>query len=469
VRDAGGMARATIGGLRALRRKRAEVAALERERLPAVPWDSSSRRVLYLKSGPFSTIKVGGSVGHVAGVANALARAGLQVRMLAAAPQLEVAADVEQRLLPPPKHWALPVVINAVRYSYPYWQAAAQLVRDWAPSFTYQRFSPHDLTGAHLRALGLPWVLEYNGSEVWAQRNWGRPTPFEPVARAVEVTALRSADLVVTVSEPLRREVIADGVPEERVLFFPNCIDPHRFDPDRFTPTDHAATRAQFDLAPGDLLLTFIGTFGLWHGTDVLADAIRHLIDTDRDWLQSRRIRFLFVGSGLRFQYTADRLGRPGDEEFVRLAGVQPQDRAPAILAASDVLLSPHRPNDDGSAFFGSPTKLFEYLAMARPIVASDLDQIGDVARGWRPPAPPPPRSDPTRLMLLVTPGDVADLVRGIREACELTPAERAAMGRRGREAALASFTWDANVAAVMERLAMLQPAKRGASPASPG
>ena len=36
-------------------------------------------------------------------------------------------------------------------------------------------------------------------------------------------------------------------------------------------------------------------------------------------------------------------------------------------------------PNAYGSRFFGSPTKLFEDMAMARAIVASDLDQIGEV------------------------------------------------------------------------------------------
>ena len=36
-------------------------------------------------------------------------------------------------------------------------------------------------------------------------------------------------------------------------------------------------------------------------------------------------------------------------------------------------------PLEDGSEFFGSPTKLFEYMAMGKGIVASRLGQIGDV------------------------------------------------------------------------------------------
>ena len=60
--------------------------------------------------------------------------------------------------------------------------------------------------------------------------------------------------------------------------------------------------------------------------------------------------------------------------------GLIPQEKGPQYLAVADILVAPHVPNPDGTPFFGSPTKLFEYMAMGRGIVASNLDQIGEVS-----------------------------------------------------------------------------------------
>ena len=92
---------------------------------------------------------------------------------------------------------------------------------------------------------------------------------------------------------------------------------------------------------------------------------------------------------------------------------------------------------------------------MGKPIVASDLDQIGWVLKGWRPGEAPPGAgaTGRTRAALFVEPGSVDSLVAGIRQAVEMPGAERAALGAEARRLALESFTWDKNVEAVLARL----------------
>ncbi|HYN01872.1 MAG TPA: glycosyltransferase [Vicinamibacteria bacterium] len=424
---------------------------------PFVPQQvGTTDRCLYLKPTLSFGASVGGSVAHVAGVANALARAGIAVRLVSAHEQPLVAPPCTQRVVLPRFLISFPFEVNPHRYQDVFLRAAREEAQVISPDFIYQRFALNDMSGALLReSLRVPLVLEFNGSEVWAQRHWGERLRFEALAERVERASLRHAELVVVVSQALVEQAVELGAAPERVLFYPNGIDPHVFDPLRFTAEDRRRARAELGVPAEADLLTFVGTFGTWHGTDVLATAIRRLIDEDRGWLERRQVHFLYVGDGALAPRVRSILGEGLGRPFVTLAGIRPQAETPRSLAASDILLSPHVPNPDGTPFFGSPTKLFEYMAMGKPIVASDLDQIGWVLKGWRPGEPPPAPgvSGKMEAALLVEPGDLDALVAALRRAVEMPEAERAALGHEARRLVLDSFTWDRNVAAVLDRL----------------
>src|SRR5205807_4990658 len=90
-------------------------------------------------------------------------------------------------------------------------------------------------------------------------------------------------------------------------------------------------------------------------------------------------VRFLLVGAG-KFREEVELIVRSaGLDRQVIFTGHVEHERVPALLDGCDILLSPHVPLEDGSDFFGSPTKLFEYMAMGKGIVASRLGQIGEV------------------------------------------------------------------------------------------
>jgi glycosyltransferase involved in cell wall biosynthesis len=427
------------------------------ERRPRVAQHlAGTARCLYLKPTLSFGASVGGSVAHVAGVANALARAGVAVRLLSAQEQPLVAPPTTQRVVLPRFLISFPYEVNPHRYQAVLLRAAREEARGQRPDFIYQRYALNDVSGVVLRdELEVPLVLEFNGSEVWAQRHWGEPLRLEALAASLERASLRHADLVVVVSQALVEQAVSLGADPARVLFYPNGIDPVVFDPARIGDDERRKAREALGVPADACLLTFVGTFGTWHGTDVLAQAMRRLIDEDRAWLERHRVHLLYVGDGSLAPRVRASLGEGSGAPFVTLAGTRPQAETPRTLAASDILLSPHVPNPDGTPFFGSPTKLFEYMAMAKPIVASDLDQVGWVLKGWRPGETPPARSEPgrARAAILVEPGSVDALVAGIRRAVELPRAERDAIGAEARRLALASFTWDRNVAAVLERL----------------
>jgi glycosyltransferase involved in cell wall biosynthesis len=301
------------------------------------------------------------------------------------------------------------------------------------PAVIYQRYSLANVVGLDLaRRFGVPFVLEYNGSEVWINRNWGKPLKYERLAERIELANLHGADLVVVVSDPMREELLGRGVDPGKILVNPNGVDPEVYSPD----VDGREVRRRFGLE-GKVVIGFIGTFGPWHGADVLATAFARLVERRPDLASS--VRLLMIGDGPTMPETRRRIRDGGVENFTVFAGRTAQTEGPAHLAACDVLASPHVPNPDGTPFFGSPTKLFEYMAMGKPIVASDLDQIGEVL-------------DHDETAWLVRPGDPDDLAMGIATLVD-DPVRAARLGRAARERAVSRHTWRAHTERIVEAL----------------
>ena len=109
----------------------------------------------------------------------------------------------------------------------------------------------------------------------------------------------------------------------------------------------------------------------------------------------------------------------------------------PKLLDACDILVAPHIPLTDGSEFFGSPTKIFEYMAMGKAIVASRLGQIGEVLVD-------------EETALLVEPGNVGELGNAIVRLIE-SETLRMRLGSRAREVAAREHTWTHNAQRVLE------------------
>lgn len=451
---------ASVAGRASLWRCRSELKTLlQLPRIEVPP--PSPGRVLYLKSNLWLGVKAGGSVGHVAGVANALMQAGYPIEFAGAEAPLMV-DNAAVNVIEPAENYGFPYEVNLYRYQEKFTRATMAIpTTEKKFSFIYQRMSVSNYSGVLLsRQHKLPLVLEYNGSEVWASENWGKKPNFHETAVKAEEACLKHAHIVVTVSDVLRDELIDRGVAKERVVSYPNCIDPRAYDPALFSAERIATVRQKFNIPNNGIVAGFVGTFGQWHGVDILAQAIRRLALEQSDWLKEHRVHFLIVGDGLLMPKVRETLSDPRCASFFTLTGLVPQAETPLYMAATDILLSPHVNNADGSRFFGSPTKLFEYMALEKPIVASDLEQIGEVLRGGLRasalPAKEPsgPRSE---LAVLCTPGDVADLCRGIEFLVE-HPGWRKELGRAARKEALAKYTWDRHVDAILDRLGATPP-----------
>lgn len=407
------------------------------------------KNVLYLNANLWFGVKAGGSVGHIAGVANALVNRGLAVDYAGVDKSSVLSKVINHIKLPVFKTFGMPAELNGYHFNN---KVIAFLLRkkhhsNW--DFIYQRMSTANFAGVVVaRALNIPLVLEYNGSEAWVAKNWGKQLRYHDTAVMAEDVCLKHADIVVTISDVLKEELITKGVSSEKIVCYPNCIDPLLFNPENFSIENNSNLRSKYNIAKDALVFTFVGTFGQWHGVDILAQAIHRLIKEHENWLQANKVHFLLVGDGVKMSEVQRILGDCINTSYVTLTGLIPQAEAPAYLSASDVLLSPHVANADGSRFFGSPTKLFEYMAMGKAIIASDLEQIGAVLNhSLRAEALPTSHlnSSNKELGILCEPGNVSHLLEAMQFIVKDSKG-REILGRNAREEALAKYTWEKNV-----------------------
>lgn len=214
-------------------------------------------------------------------------------------------------------------------------------------------------------------------------------------------------------------------------------MDPEKYSPD----IDGSPIRKKLGIE-NKIVLGFIGTFGKWHGAEVLAESYGMLLKQDPQLKE--RVILLLIGDGMAMPIVKERLIQADALSNVILTGTVKQEKGPKYLAACDILVSPHVPNPDQTAFFGSPTKLFEYMAMGKGIVASDLDQIGEIL-------------EHQKTALLVKPGSAESLAEGLRALID-NPKLRNSLGQNARKKAVSEHSWKEHIRKIIERLLELQP-----------
>jgi glycosyltransferase involved in cell wall biosynthesis len=388
------------------------------------------RNMLYLRA-TVSTVPEGGMVTHVKGFAGGAASLGHRLTFLFSGRKHYTAAGspAETTLLIEPS-----ATISATRGLFELWNNLVFTIKSLRVvtnrgefDVIYQRYSRFNSTGAALSFLtGRLLLLEYNGSEVWIARRWD-PVGALWLLKRFEKLNLRAADLIFVVSDVERRNLIAAQVNPEKIIVNPNGVDPEEFRPD----CGGRQVREALGITE-KIVIGFLASFGPWHGARVLAEAACQIKGAER-------FHFLFIGDGDERSRAEAIIDSSEKSAAATFTGYIPHKQAPAYLDACDILASPHVRSEDGSEFFGSPTKLFEYLAMARPIVASRLGQIAEIIRD----------GENGRL---VEPGDARELASAI-EALANDGYLRKRLGDAARRTAVERFTWQHNAARVFEAI----------------
>lgn len=392
-----------------------------------------SAQPVYMRSDHCFGLKAGGSLGHTVGVLNNLELFTASPIFLTTTPFPGVSPNIEMQTILPSRHFLDFLELPLLHYNEQLLSDSNRLLGEKTLSFIYQRYALYNYSGLQLAlSKNIPFILEYNGSEIWINKNWSKSLKYENIAEQIEMLNLRGADVVVVVSAPSRDELLERGIESDKILVNPNGVNPEVYSP----VVDGSAIRRKHDLE-NKTVIGFIGTFGKWHGAEMLAQAFGLLIQKFPQYRD--RTRLLMIGNGHTMPQVHQELEIYGVTKECILTGIVPQEEGPEHLAACDLLASPHVPNPDGTPFFGSPTKLFEYMAMEKGIIASDLDQIGEVLE-----------HDQTAWM--VQPGDAESLMLGLKTMID-HPETSKRLGEAARREVVAKYTWKEHTRKIIEKL----------------
>lgn len=394
----------------------------------------------YLRTDFWAPLVSGGSYGHTCYQARALARTTENfVAVLANRFDLLSELGVRQvTVRPDVKDSNETTIIRVNDFYYTALRPALEILK---PSYLFERQCLGNFAGARLASeLSIPYILEYNGSESIMKRSFDhRPYDFEDFYLEAELAAFETASVVSVISDAVRDDVVARGIDPGKVLVNWNAVDLDAYRP--LPPDERVMLRHELGFLQEDRVVCFIGTFGGWHGIEVLAAAMPLIA------AQAPRTKFLLIGEGQLKQLVRDVIAARGLDRCVVDVGRVPQKLGAHYMAAADVFVSPHSRHMVGSRFFGSPTKLFEYLAYGVGVVASDLEQIGEImSPSFRANSLPKGVESVTHERGIVCkPGDVDEFVAAV--VCLVNnPELTAALGRNARNAAQAEFTWDHHV-----------------------
>jgi glycosyltransferase involved in cell wall biosynthesis len=178
---------------------------------------------------------------------------------------------------------------------------------------------------------------------------------------ALERLVYRSANKVVVISSLLADYMRTIGVPEEKIVLLPAAIDV-----DRFSPSVSGSTfRAELGLSRDDLMVLFSGWLYEFSGLDAVMNDMQNIL------AEVPQLKLVICGDGPLLNSLNLLKAKLSLDESVRIIGRRPYDEMPRIIAASDLCVNPYLAETRSD--FAFPSKIVEYMAAGKPVIASDL------------------------------------------------------------------------------------------------
>ena len=377
-------------------------------------------KILYIASDQHIPGTTGGSV-HVEEVAEGLVERGHEVQVVALPEKgsSEYSFEVQEaQMLAPHRffRWTARRGIEA-------------LIARTKPDVLIERY--YNFGGEGIRAayrFGIPSVLEVNSpmrEPEGSLKDWlDKLLLGRPMRRLSEGQHRKAAALVT----PLQ-SILPEDIPANKIHIVHWGANVNRFRP--------GVGQIDALFSKHARVVVFSSSFRPWHGADVLIRAARYVLSAVQD-----DVRFVLIGEGPASSEVRQLARKLKISQHIFMPGAVSYHEMPHYLALGALGVAPYQPSrlpQMQLGFFWSPLKIFEYMAMALPVVTLDVEPLRKIVR-------------PGQDGLLVAENDADALGDAIVSLLQ-DPERSKAMGASGRQRVVDHFSWECHCAQLEEVL----------------
>ena len=180
-----------------------------------------------------------------------------------------------------------------------------------------------------------------------------------------EIATLHLSDSIICPSNVTRDYIASLGLSRNRVTVIPNGVSPSDFSASQLPSRE--------DRIP---TLLYIGTLADWQGLEVVIKALPKILEK-----QLVQLRIVGRGRSRQRKFLSKQIRKLGVEGSVLVEVARPHHEIPALIAESDICLAPLGLNDRNVTQGACPIKVLEYMASARPLIASNMPIVRELVR----------------------------------------------------------------------------------------
>ncbi|NOQ46732.1 MAG: glycosyltransferase [Desulfobulbaceae bacterium] len=266
-----------------------------------------------------------------------------------------------------------------------------------------------------LKNSGYPYILELNAL-LHKEKSDGLSANMLNRMKVRELKILDAANAIIVVSPELKKTLCTHDIAESKIHVNPNGVNT-----EAFTPHILPYPIRQRHQLPEEYIVGFLGNVKPSCDLRTLILAVSRVV---KDQMS---VHLVLAGKGTDSKAVKDIVQSHGMLRHVTQVGFVPRNQAPAYLSAMDILVSSLH---SGYGYM-SPLKDFEYMAMGKPIIATNVGQSS-------------PIHEKSRTAMLVEPENIKQMATAINYLIK-NKDKASAMGQAAREIVLAKYTWKHN------------------------